>query len=156
MSRSSRIESEVEGLAQTVAESLGLEIYDLVFRRGGPRWKLQVFLDRPGGRVGLDDCEQVSRQLSRELDLLDPIPHAYDLEVSSPGMDRPLRSPRHWKKAEGQQVKVRLREPGGKVQTIVGRVLAADPAAARVEDEDGTAREISFDAVVSARIQPDW
>lgn len=156
MSRSSKIESELESLARTVAESLGLELYDLVFRRSGPRWKLQVFLDRPGGHVGLDDCEQVSRQLSRELDLADPIPHAYDLEVSSPGMDRPLRLPAHWKKAEGQQVKVRLREPSGKVQTFVARVLAADAATARVEDEDGAAREIPFDAVVSARIRPDW
>ena len=156
MARAKDVEREIEELTRSVAEGLGLELYDLVFRRNGPRWKLQVFLHRTGGHIGLADCEQVSRQLSRELDLLDPIPHTYDLEVSSPGMDRALRKPRHWRLARGQRVRLRYRDEDGKVLSTIVEVLEASESGVRVSSEDHHKKEIAFESVLSAKLEPDW
>lgn len=156
MASAKDLEREIEDLTRGVTEGLGLELYDLVFRRSGPRWKLQVFLHRPEGQVGLADCEQVSRQLSRELDLLDPIPHAYDLEVSSPGMDRALRKPRHWRLAQGKRVRLRYRDGEGRAVSTIVEVVETLESGVRVSDEDHNEKEIAFESVLSAKLEPDW
>src|SRR5690606_35558507 len=76
-------------LAEEVARPLGLEIVDVEFRRESGGRVLRVFIDKPGG-VTLDDCEALSEELSRRLDEVDPIEESYSLEVSSPGIERPL------------------------------------------------------------------
>lgn len=143
-------------LATSVAESFGLQVYDLVVRRSGPRWKLQVFIEASGRAITLDDCETVSRQLSRELDVLDPIAHAYDLEVSSPGIERALRHPRHWVAAVGGRVFVRYREPDGGTRALVAEVLEADDARVRLRGPDKIELELTLDAVSTARMHADW
>lgn len=143
-------------LATSVAESFGLRLYDLVVRRSGPRWKVQVFIEASGRAVGLADCEKVSRQLSRELDVLDPIAHAYDLEVSSPGIERALRHPWHWAAARGSRVFVRFREAGGTTRGLVGEVLDADEGKVRLRGPDGVEFELTLDAVTAARMHVDW
>ncbi len=156
--RKKDIEAHLVPLAEELAGSLGLEVYDLVLRTSGPRWKLTVFLDGPGAPVTLDDCTRFSRQFSRELDVLDPIPHPYDLEVSSPGMERALRHPRHFQRALGEQVSVRWRDEGGKVRSVVGTLLLFENDRIRVrpagKEEESVA--IPLAALLGARIHVDW
>lgn len=146
---------QLRELARQVVEAEGLELYDLVFKRSGPRSKLQVFLNRPGGNVGLDDCERVSRQLSRELDVVDPIAHAYDLEVSSPGIERPLLQRWHWERALGERVNVRWRDEDGRTRSSVARLDSVDDTHAALRDGDEITR-VAFDRVLAARIHVDW
>jgi ribosome maturation factor RimP len=88
----------------------GYELVDVEWVRGGGRWTLRVFIDRPGG-VNLDDCQLVSRTIDPILDVEDFIEPAYDLEVSSPGLDRPLRTGEHFQRYKGQRVHVKAYGP---------------------------------------------
>lgn len=156
MPSAKEIERDIRVLAENIAAEQGLVVYDLVFRRSGPRWKLQLFLDRPGAGVSLDDCEQVSRRLSRELDLQDPIPHAYDLEVSSPGIERVLRVPEHWVQAVGQHIQVRYRDLQGTARTLVALVKVIDGDFVVLENGAGAPLRLPLADVVSARIHVVW
>lgn len=100
---------KIEELANTVATKEGLRIYDLeLVGQGGSR-TLRVFIDNEAGGVGIDDCAKVSRGLSELLDSADPIPGGqYELEVSTPGLDRKLRKPWHFQAAVGKNIEVRL------------------------------------------------
>jgi ribosome maturation factor RimP len=106
-------ESVVErarGVLGPVLARDGYELVDVEWVRGGGRWTLRVFIDRPGG-VNVDDCQLVSRTIDPILDVEDFIEPAYDLEVSSPGLDRPLRTPEHFERYRGQRVHVRAYGP---------------------------------------------
>jgi ribosome maturation factor RimP len=106
----------VREIASRVAGSLGLDIFDVQYRREGPGMVLRVQIDRPGsGRtaeesVSVADCARVSRDLSAILDVEDAIPAAYTLEVSSPGLDRPLRHAADYGRFEGRRAKLVMRE----------------------------------------------
>jgi ribosome maturation factor RimP len=158
MSRSKTIETQVRQVAESIAAAAGVEVYDLVYRRSGPRFKLQVFLSRPEGAVSLDDCEAVSRQLSRELDVLDLIPQAYDLEVSSPGLERSLREPWHWRRAVGETVRIKWREESGRASTALARLddVRESDGTVALEDEHGETFVLSLDAVIQARVHFEW
>ncbi len=151
-----RKDEAVVRVAEGVASALGLRLYDLVIRRSGPRWKVQVFVEGPDRPVTLDDCEKVSRQLSRELDVLDPIANPYDLEVSSPGIERALRAPWHWQAARGQRAFVRFRQADGTTRALVAEVLDAGERSARLRAPDGTEFEVDYDVVTAARKHADW
>ncbi len=151
-----RQEAILREMALRVAEQHGLELYDVVYRRSGPRAKLQVFLSRPGAAITLADCEQVSRQLSRELDVEDPIQQAYDLEVSSPGIERPLRSPWHFQRAAGEKAALRWRDAQGRTQSAVVCVTGADDEHVTFTGPDGQDTKIEISAVLSAKIHVDW
>src|SRR5436189_4582664 len=103
-------------LAARVASSCGLEIFDVQFRREGQGLVLRVQIDRPGPAasaeesVSVEDCARVSRDLSAVLDVEDVVPTAYTLEVSSPGLDRPLRRPDDYRRFAGRRAKVVMRE----------------------------------------------
>ncbi|RMF76091.1 MAG: ribosome maturation factor RimP [Acidobacteria bacterium] len=152
------IEQEIRAIADRAAADQGVEIYDLVYRRLGPRWKLQVFLWRDDRPVSLDDCERVSRQISRELDIEDPIPHGYDLEVSSPGLERPLRTPAHWTRTVGEKVRVRYRDAEGRARTEIATLAAVDEARGTVtlRSASDSEQQLSLDSVLSARVHVEW
>lgn len=95
----------VEELVRPVVAADGLELFDVRFGGGA----LQVFVDRPGGGVDLDTVSRVTRQVSDLLDQHDPLPGAYTLEVSSPGLERDLRRPDHFRRYVGREVKVKTR-----------------------------------------------
>lgn len=98
-------------LLEPVVESLGCELWGLEHHAGGRRRSLvRLYIDKENG-VGLEDCEKVSRQVSSVLDVEDPIRGEYTLEVSSPGMDRPLYTLAQYQQYAGEQVKIRLRVP---------------------------------------------
>lgn len=156
MSSVEETEARLSTLCESIARAQGLLVYDLVYRRSGPRWKLVVFIDREPGGVSLDDCESYSRQLARELDVLDPIGHCYDLEVSSPGIERALRLRWHWERALGRSVQVKWRDESGRAQHAAGELLAVDDGTATVAVPNGEPCGIPLGNVTSARIHADW
>jgi ribosome maturation factor RimP len=89
-------------------EGSGYELVEVEWKREPGGWVCRLFVDKPGDKMSLDDCERVSRELSAVLDVADVIPQAYNLEVSSPGLDRPLRTIDHFRRYVGEKAKVRL------------------------------------------------
>ena len=103
-----KTEETVKNLAQPIAEGLGLEIYDVEFKKEGPDYILRVFIDKRGGYISIDDCEAVSRPLSDALDEADPIDKSYCLEVSSPGLERQLKRQEDFERFYGSKVTIKL------------------------------------------------
>lgn len=114
MAESNRRES-IEQKATAVCEPLiaaeGLELLDLEFLKEHGGWVLRLFIDKPGGVVGVDECAIASRAVDKALDVEDFIPHEYSLEVSSPGLNRPLKKLAHYEKVKGQQVRLKTFAP---------------------------------------------
>ena len=100
---------------------MGLELVDVQFHREGHGWVLRLFIDREGG-VTLDHCSKVSREISDYLDVEDVIEQPYHLEVSSPGLDRPLRDLRDFKRFCGNNARVKLREQINGQRVFIGRI----------------------------------
>ncbi len=107
---SKKVTDLVSEIVTPIIDKLSLELVDVEFKKEGPNWFLRVFIDSDKG-VDLEDCGQVSEQLSEKLDELDPIDQAYFLEVSSPGAERPLKKEKDIKKAIGKNVHVTTYEP---------------------------------------------
>ncbi len=97
-------------IAQPVAETLGLTLWDVVFEKEGANYYLRVYIDKEGG-TGIDDCVAMSHALDGPLDEADPIDRAYNLQVSSPGLERRLTRPFHFEWAKGKPVILRLIRP---------------------------------------------
>ena len=110
MGRKEEIVEKVRAIAAPLAAGEGLELVDVELAGAGGRTTLRLYIDRAEG-VSLDDCTSVSRAVSAALDVEDPIEGAYDLEVSSPGLDRPLRTPEHFQKFAGEEVRIKAYGP---------------------------------------------
>lgn len=132
--------------------SIGYELVELEYRSRGKGGLVRVYIDRQDG-VGLDDCERVSRRVSALLDVEDPVPGQYDLEVSSPGLDRPLRTPEHYRRYVGEQVKVQTVRPLEGRRRFKGPLVAFDGEVLTVE-VDGVERAIPLDVVERASLAP--
>jgi ribosome maturation factor RimP len=127
---------------------LGLDLEAVDLTSAGKRRVLRVAIDKDGG-VTMDDIADATREVSRVLDETDAMgQQAYTLEVSSPGVDRPLTLPRHWRRNTGRLVKVKLREG----EPTTGRIRATDDSGA-VLDVDGTERRLEYADVQKAKIQ---
>lgn len=125
-------------IIEPVVNSLGCELWGLEYHASGRRrGLLRIYIDKPGG-VNLSDCERVSRQVSSVLDVEDPISGEYNLEVSSPGMDRPLYTLAQFADFTGEQVRVRLREPFEGRRQFSGLLtgIEGDEVKVVVEDEE--------------------
>ena len=105
--------------------TLGLELIDVVCVGRGPRSVVRVLVDKPGG-VTITDCEQAHKALGPALDVADPFPHAYTLEVSSPGLDRPFQRTQDYQRAIGKQVNLKLRQPLEGQWRITGELMQVD------------------------------
>ena len=105
--------------------TLGLELIDVVCVGRGPRSVVRVLVDKPGG-VTITDCEQAHKALGPALDVADPFPHAYTLEVSSPGLDRPFQRTQDYQRAIGKQVNLKLRQPLDGQWRITGELMQVD------------------------------
>ena len=121
-------------LIEPVAARLGYELVDLEFAAGRAHGVVRLFIDREAG-VTLEDCAAVSRAVSALLDSEDPIPHAYSLEVSSPGFDRVLRTRAHFGRFVGSRVFVELKEPRAGRRRYTGKLLTVDEAGIELEVE---------------------
>jgi len=147
---------DVEGLVRPVVEAAGLELVDTSFTRENGRRLLRVTVDRdsPPG-IDLDTIAEVSGRISRRLDLEDFGSGRYDLEVSSPGVERPLKRPRDFERRVGHRVKVRSTEPVEGSRTHTGTLEAADADGIVVRTEAGD-RRLRYDEVASARTVLEW
>jgi len=143
---------ELVKLLEPAVERLGYELADLELRIGGRNGVLRLFIDKPDG-IGTDDCEVVSRQVSAILDVEDPIPGNYTLEVSSPVLDRTLTKPAHFKRFMGQDVRVKLRFPLSGRRSYRGALKAADDEKIEVE-VDGESYSLPIATIESARLIP--
>ena len=106
------VEARTAEIAEPLIAVMGMELVDVEFLHERDRWILRLFIDKPGG-VGLEDCEAVSRAVEAPLEVENIVEHAYHLEVSSPGLERPLKKPEHFRRAEGRLVRVKTFAPLG-------------------------------------------
>lgn len=161
------------GLVEPLLASLGYELVDVEYVAGHSQATLRVYIDWPGGKapeglstegdeenrsfegIGVDDCEKVSREFSALLDVEDPIPVAYQLEVSSPGVDRILRTPAHYQRFVGERVHVELKLPRDGRRRYTGRMTRADDGEIEL-NVDGEPVVIGLPDIGKARLAPDW
>ncbi len=162
MSDSSVLEKVIE-LATPILDDLGFELADVEFKREGQGWVLRFFIDKEGG-VTLDDCAAFSRDVGMVLDVEDFIHRAYHLEVSSPGLDRPLKRPEDYERFRSERVKVKTFEkmdPDGRNQprkTFSGELLGLDEGQVLIRqlDKKGGVVAIPLDAVAKANLDPEF
>ena len=143
-------------LAVPLAEMGGMEIIDIELRREGSRGGrvLRLYLDKDGG-PNVDDLSQVSRELSALLDTYDVVDGAYTLEVSSPGINRPLKRPEHFQQFIGKTVRVRTRELIQGRRSFLGRLLEVSSEKIAV-NQDGIRCEIPFLLIEKSNYEHDW
>jgi ribosome maturation factor RimP len=143
---------ELTKLLEPAIERLGYEVSDLEWDLGGRDGLIRLFIDKADG-VGLEDCESVSRQISALLDVEDPVPGHYVLEVSSPGLDRRLTKPEHFQRYMGEDIRVKLRFPIEGRRNFRGALRAADKENIQVE-VDGESHRLPIATIHSARLIP--
>ena len=143
-------------LAKPLAQTQGLEIIDIEFRSEGSRGGrvLRLYLDKDGG-PNMDELSQVSRELSGLLDEQDFVEGAYTLEVSSPGINRPLKLPEHFRRFLGKRVRVRTRELIQGRRSFLGPLLEVFPDKIAL-NQDGARIEIPFALIEKSNYEHDW
>ena len=155
MGRKEEILEKVRSIAAPLAAQEGMELVDVELAGAGGRQVLRLYIDKAGG-VSLDDCTSVSRSVSAALDVEDPLDGAYDLEVSSPGLDRPLRTPEHFEKFKGSKVRVKTFGPVPECEnrkTFVGQLVGYAEGKVIV-DVDGKVFHVPHAQVSKAHIEP--
>ena len=146
---------DVEELIRPVVEAAGLELWDVTFRRETGRRVLRVTVDRDGG-IDLDTITEISERLSRRLDLEGfAADTPYSLEVSSPGLERSLREPRHFERSVGQNVKLKTAEPVEGRKVHEGALVSAGPEAIVIASEGGELR-VRYQDIDSAKTVFEW
>jgi ribosome maturation factor RimP len=143
---------ELANLLEPAVERLGYELVDLEVRLGGKGGLVRLYIDKPDG-IDLDDCEKVSLAVSALLDVEDPVPGNYNLEVSSPGLDRKLTKVEHFQRFEGETVKVQLRFPIEGRRRFRGTLLSSDDENIVVE-VDGESFSLPLKTIDTARLVP--
>jgi ribosome maturation factor RimP len=146
---------DAEALVRPVVEAAGLELVEMSFGREGGRRLLRVTVDREGG-ADLDTLSDLSERISRRLDIegFDPA-GPYSLEVGTPGIERRLREPAHFRRVAGQRVRVKTFAPVEGTRTHEGPLIAADDQQVTIETPAGRV-QIPYEAVASARTVVDW
>jgi ribosome maturation factor RimP len=149
------VEARAQELLEPIVAGEGLELLEVEFVREREGWVLRLFIDKPGGRVGLDECSQVSRAVDTVLDVEDIVPHEYNLEVSSPGLNRPLKKPAHYERVKGQKIKVKTFGPIGEPprKNFTGTLTEVAADAISVDVEGAGNFRISFKDIAKANLE---
>jgi ribosome maturation factor RimP len=153
---------KVRTIAERVATGYGLEIFDVQFRREAPGMVLRVRIDRPGpatteeDSVSVHDCANVSRDLSAIFDVEDIVPTAYTLEVSSPGLDRPLRGLDDYRRFTGRLAKVVMREKVDGQGFFRGRLAGVEGLDVLIDGEDGRAHRVPHPVITRANLEVEF
>jgi ribosome maturation factor RimP len=145
--------TEIAGALSPVLEERGLDLVDVEVHGA----ELTVFVDRDGG-VGLDELGDATREVSAVLDALDPMPGRYTLSLSSPGLERRLRTPAHFSKAVGQKVTARVNAGTADVRRITGTLTGADETGCTIAGAEvpGGEQHIAYDDIERARTVFEW
>jgi len=153
---------QVRALADRVAGTYGLDIFDVQFRRESGGMVVRVQIDRPGPAgtadesVSIEDCARVSRDLSAILDVEDVVPTAYTLEVSSPGLDRPLRGSDDYRRFSGRRAKLVLREHIDGQGFFKGRLGGVDGSDVVLDGDDGRTRRVPLGMITRANLEVEF
>lgn len=136
MSKSESYESKTEELIQPLVDEEGFELVDVEFVKEGSEWYLRVYIDKDGG-ISVNDCEEISRAFNEILDREDYISEQYIFEVSSPGLTRPLKKEKDYKRSIGKLVDVKLYKPVDKAKEYTGVLSAFDENTVTLEGDNG-------------------
>ena len=153
---------QIRAIAERVAASRGLEIWDIQSRRESGGHVVRVFIDRPGpsatpdDSVSIEDCEQVNRELSTILDVEDPLPFAYTLEVSSPGLDRPLRGVEDYRRFAGRLAKVVVSEAVDNQKAFDGRLRGVSGEDVVLEAPNGRVHRLPLRLITRGRLDVEF
>ncbi len=148
-----KLEEKIERIAEPIINEQGLRLVDVEYLSRRGRNILRIIIDKEGG-ISLDDCQNLSRQLSHLLDVEDPIPAKYNLEVSSPGLFRRLKSEREYKNFIGKKVLIIAAEQQTTV-TYQGKLTGYDNGIIALETSDGSTVMMNIRDVIKARLNPD-
>ncbi|MCD5410418.1 MAG: ribosome maturation factor RimP [Clostridiales bacterium] len=146
-----KVEKLVEEIVKPITDDENIELVDVEFKKEGPIRYLRVFIDKEGG-ISLDDCQLVSKQISAKLDELDSIEESYFLEVSSPGLDRPLKKESDFIKYEGKIVELKLYKPIEGSKRIEGELIGLFDGKISIKFEDDKVLEIEKEQVALTRL----
>ena len=145
----------VQDVADPIARALDLELLEVRCQGKGTGTVICVTLDKEGG-LGIRDCEQFHQSLSRALDVTAPVPCAYRLEVSSPGVDRPLKERKDFRRVVGRLLQVRVQDPNGEDRQVVGRLSALTESGITLVVQSGKQRktkeiELAWGSIAGAK-----
>ncbi len=152
----------IRAIAERVARSHGLEVWDIVSRREAQGQVIRVFIDRPGPAatpeesVSIEDCEQVNREMGTILDVEDPLPFTYTLEVSSPGLDRPLRDENDYRRFAGRLAKIVVREAVDNQKAFEGRLRGVEDDAVLLEGAKGRIHRLPMRLIARGRLEVEF
>lgn len=150
----SKVTEVVEELVTPILTENGLELVDIEYVKEGKNWFLRVYIDKDNG-IDIEECGIVSERLSEKLDALDPIPHNYFLEVSSPGAEQPLKKEKDYQRAIGKNVFIKTYEPIDGEKAFEGILTDYNGETVTVEVKIKTRKktvELPFDKIASARL----
>ena len=150
MDKKNTTEKTVWQFIEPLLKDTSYEIYDVEYVKEGAEWYLRIFIDKEGG-IDLDDCETVTDLINDPLDELDPIAEAYFLEVSSPGVERHLKSMRHFEKAVGEKIRIKTFVKMENSKEWVGILKAVDENGITLES-NGKTIEFPFEKIAKSNI----
>ena len=131
-----KVVQKVEALVTPIIESLGIELIETEYVKEGPNWYLRLYIDKKGG-VSIDDCQAVNDAVTGIIDEADPIAGAYIFEVSSPGLDRPLKSEKDFIRYEGEFVEVKLYAQKAGCDSFEGNLIGKEDGIIRIKNGKG-------------------
>lgn len=147
----SKIERIAMDLLEPYIEDKDIEVVDIEYVKEGKDWYLRVYIDKPEG-ISIEDCEDLSRYLSDRLDEVDPIKHKYILEVSSPGIERPLKKPKDYERFKGEKIYVKLYQPVDGRKEFVGLLKDYKDGNVYIEIVQGEIMAIPLEKISLARL----
>lgn len=150
----SKFDEKLTEMLTPPVEALGFELLGIEFVRAGKHSTLRIYIDSPNG-INVDDCADVSHQVSAVMDVEDPISTEYNLEVSSPGLDRPLFKEQHYLDIVGQEASVRLRIPMGNRRNFKGEVTAVENGMVKIK-VDGEVFELVIGNIEKGNLVPNF
>ena len=154
--REKEIVEKVKELLQPILEEGNFELVDIEFVREPVGWVLRIYADRPEGGITISDSQWISERIGTVLDVEDVIPHSYNLEVSSPGLDRPLKSQKDFERHKGIVVKIKTTEPLDNQRNFKGEVVSTSKEGVTIHDVSRNAEvEIPYEKIKSARVDID-
>lgn len=155
MSKREVYEQKTEEILQPIMEKNGFELWDVEYVKEGSNWYLRAYIDKPGG-INVEDCEKVSRELSDILDEKDFIPDSYILEVSSPGLGRPLKKEKDFKRSIGEEVEIRTYRMIDRQKEFTGILTKYDENTVTIEIEEGQEKVFEKSEIALIRLAFDF
>ena len=151
---SKSVSETISSIIEPIILSMGIELVEVEFKKEQAGWILRVFIDREGG-IRLQDCELVSREIEPVLDAEDPVIQTFTLEVSSPGLQRPLKKPEDFERFRGKLVKIKLYVPLDGEKTFCAHILQTE-GDDLILDRKGQSLRVSFAKIAKANLEVEW